>query len=117
MSLRLRLYTLTCGVLLTAAFLVLAACGGGGGSGGGPPPPPQPSVTGNGLAPTTGPGDTNSYFPIGQQDSWVFDFITNDPQASATSGTETVTVAGTKTISGANATVFTVDNTTKTAGP
>lgn len=101
-------------VLSAAIVAVLAACGGGGSSGGGPP---QPSVTGNGAAPTTGPGDTSSYFPIGAQDSWVFDFTTNDPKASATSGTETATVTGMKTIGSANATVFTIDNTTRTAGP
>lgn len=95
---------------------LLVACGGGGG-GGGPPPPPQPSVTGNGAAPTTGPGDASSYFPIGAQDSWVLDYTTNDPKASTASGTETATATGTMMIGSLNATVFSIDNTTRAAGP
>ena len=102
-------------LLLLTGIVVLPACGGGGGGSGGGPP--QPSVTGNGSAPSTGPGDTSAYFPVGAQDSWVFDFTTNDPSASATSGTQTATVTGTKMIGSANATVFNIVNTTRTAGP
>src|SRR5256885_811516 len=82
--------------LLTANLLALISCGGAGGSGG-PPPPPQPSVTGNGFAPSSGPGDTNGYFPVGAQDQWVVDYTTDDPKAPAPAGTLTVTVTGTKT--------------------
>ena len=105
-------------LLLGAALLVLTACGGGGGGGGsgGPPPPPQPSVTGNGFAPASGPGDTSSYFPTGLQDQWRFDFTTDHPSATQPSGPLSVTVTGTKTIQGVSATVFTRSNPLNTAG-
>src|SRR6266480_7769094 len=105
-------------LLLGAALLVLTACGGGGGGGGsgGPPPPPQPSVTGNGFAPASGPGDTSGYFPVGAQDQWVVDYTTDDPKAPAPAGTLTVTVTGTKTIQGANATVYTHSDSVNSAG-
>ena len=101
--------------LLTANLLALISCGGAGGSGG-PPPPPQPSVTGNGFAPSSGPGDTNGYFPVGAQDQWVVDYTTDDPKAPAPAGTLTVTVTGTKTIQGANATVYTHSDSVNPAG-
>jgi hypothetical protein len=107
-------------MLITANLLALVSCGGGGGGGGGsggPPPPPPPTVTGNGFAPTTGPGDTNSYFPTGVQDQWRFDFTTDDPKAIAPSGTVTLTVTGTKTIQGVSATVYTrIDPTSSSGG-
>ena len=99
--------------LLTANLLALISCGGAGGSGG---PPPQPSVTGNGFAPSSGPGDTNGYFPVGAQDQWVVDYTTDDPKAPAPAGTLTVTVTGTKTIQGANATVYTHSDSVNPAG-
>ena len=102
--------------LLTANLLALTSCGGGGGGSGGPPPPPPPSVTGNGFAPSSGPGDTNGYFPVGAQDQWVLDYTTDDPKAPAPSGTLSVTVTGTKTIQGANATVYTRSDSVNPAG-
>lgn len=101
--------------LLLGLLVLLVACGGGSGSGGGGPPPP--TVTGNGFAPTTGPGDTGSYFPVGAGDAWLADVTTTDPKASAPSGTGTVTVTGTTTIKGATATIFSVANSTSVAGP
>lgn len=102
--------------LLTFSVLALVSCGGGGGGGsGGPPPPPQPSVTGNGFAPTSGPGDTSSYFPTGLQDQWRFDFTTDDP--TQPSGPVSVTVTGTKTVQGVSATVFTRGDSLNSAGP
>src|SRR5205823_6103073 len=100
---------------IPVAVLCVTSCGGGGGSGG-PPPPPPPGVTGNGFAPATGPGDTNSYFPTGAQDQWRFDFTTDDPKATAPSGTVTLTVTGTKTIQGASATVYTHSDPTSSSG-
>src|SRR5438309_498261 len=96
-------------LLLGAALLVLTACGGGGGGGGsgGPPPPPQPSVTGNGFAPASGPGDTSSYFPTGLQDQLLLDLT----QTISNAAMETVDVpAGTfanalKQVTTINATV------------
>jgi len=104
--------------LLTANLLALISCGGGGAGGGsgGPPPPPSPTVTGNGFAPSSGPGDTNGYFPVAAQDQWVLDYTTDDPKAPAPSGTVTVTVTGTKTIQGANATVYTRSDSVNPAG-
>jgi hypothetical protein len=115
---RTRPHLLALGHLLGAALLVLTACGGGGGGGGsgGPPPPPAPIVTGNGFAPTTGPGDTNSYFPTGAQDQWLFDFTTDDPKALAQAGTVTIAVTGTKTIQGVSATVYTRADPTSSSG-
>ena len=108
---------LTARALLTANLLALISCGGGGGGGGGgAPPPPSPSVTGNGFAPAGGPGDTNSYFPNAAQDQWRFDFTTDDPRATAPSGTVTLTVTGTKTIQGASATVYTRSDPTSSSG-
>lgn len=105
--------------LLLGAALALTACGGGGGGGGGSttlPPPPTSSVTGNGFAPSTGPGDTASYFPVGAGDKWLFDYTTDDPNAPAPSGTVTVSVNGTKTIQGASATVYTRSDSANPAG-
>ncbi|HWS70075.1 MAG TPA: hypothetical protein VN325_45515 [Steroidobacteraceae bacterium] len=104
--------------LLTANLLAVISCGGGSGgaSGGGAGGPPSPSVTGNGPAPSSGPGDANGYFPVGAQDQWVLDTITDDPKAPAPYGTATVTVTGTKTIQGANATVYTRSDSVNPAG-
>jgi hypothetical protein len=104
--------------LLLGATLVLTSCGGGGGDGGGStsPPPPTLSVTGNGFAPGTGPGDTGSYFPVAAGDKWLFDYTTDDPSAPAPSGTVTVSVNGSKTIQGANATVYTRNDSANPAG-
>ena len=53
----------------------LIACGGGGGGGGGSASGrPAGAVTGNGLAPSTGPGDTASYFPSAAGDQWSFNY-------------------------------------------
>jgi hypothetical protein len=105
------------GLLLATVLLGLTSCGGSGGSGGGgTPPPPTPSVTGNGLAPSTGPGDTAAYFPVGAGDKWVFDYTTTDPKAPAPSGTVTVSVNGTKTIMGATATVYSRSDSANPAG-
>ena len=97
---------------LTGLMLVgLVSCGGGGGGGGGggdgSTPPPTTNVTGNGFAPASGPGDTSSYFPVGTQDRWDFDYTTNDPSAPAPTGSASIEVTGTKTVQGVAATVFT----------
>jgi hypothetical protein len=63
-------------------------------------------VTGNVFAPSSGPGDSDSYFPVGVQDQWVYDYTSDDPNAPAPSGTLTVTVTGTKTVQNVTATVF-----------
>jgi hypothetical protein len=50
------------------------------------------------------------------QDQWVFDYTTDDPNAPAASGTAVLTVTGTKSIQGANATVFSRQDSTNPAG-
>lgn len=94
--------------LLCAA---LVACGGGGGSGPsgttGPPPPPSASVTGNGLAPSSGPGDTQSYFPLEAGNSWLFNATTTDVRAASSAGDLTFMINGTKSVLNQSATVET----------
>jgi len=89
-------------VLLPA---LLAACGGGGG--GGVQQPPTPSITGSVFAPTSGPGDTQVYFPIGAGDQWFYNATTNDPKASAPTGFNVVSVNGSHTVKNVSATVLT----------
>jgi hypothetical protein len=106
---------------LSAAIVILgaAACGGGGGGYGGgtaPPPPPTSSVTGNGLAPATGPGDTSQYFPAAQGDKWSFNYVTDYPSALSPTGIVDLSVNGTKTIQGVTATVFTRADPTAASG-
>lgn len=95
-------------VSLGWAMLLLAACGGGGGSSNGSPPPPPPAATlsGNGLAPESGPGDTQNYFPAAPGDAWSYNASTDDPQARAANDIRTITVGGQQTINGVAATIF-----------
>jgi hypothetical protein len=97
---------------------LLSACGGGGGGGGSvTPPPPQPTVTGNGFAPATGPGDTSAYLPSAAGNQWQFNFTTADATALAPFGIVTFAINGTKTVQGATATVLTrTDPTNKSGG-
>lgn len=78
---------------------VLAACGGGGGGGGGDT---GPSVNGNGLAPASGPGDTQRYFPTTVGNRWSYDSGGLDVAAAAT-GRTTATLTGTRTLFGETA--------------
>jgi len=100
--------------LSCVAVLLLSACGGGGGYGGssgassaGGGGGGGPTVTGTGFAPSTGPGDTSAYFPVGAGDQWQYDYSTTDPAATSRTGAFTVAVNGTKTVQGATATVLT----------
>lgn len=92
---------------------LVAACGGGGGGGGGGS---GPSVTGNGFAPSTGPGDTSQYFPGTQGNSWAFNYVTNDPNAVAQSAIVGLAVNGTKLVQGVTATVLTRTDPTLMSG-
>src|SRR5438105_15089059 len=99
--------------------LLLTACGGGGGNGGsssGGAGGGGSTVTGTGFAPSTGPGDTAGYFPVGAGDQWEFNYSTTDPKASAATGVVTLAVNGTKTVLGATATVLTQTNSTSPSG-
>jgi len=95
-----RLRSWLCGGLCALA----AACGGGGGGGGSQSPPP-PTVTGNGFAAETGPGDTQEYFPNAIGNSWRLDYTATE-NGLPTSGQLTVTVSGTRTVLGKNAFVL-----------
>jgi len=96
--------------------LLLFGCGGGGGGYGGGGGGGSPTVTGKGFAPSTGPGDTAGYFPVGAGDQWEFNYSTTDPKASAATGVVTLAVNGTKTVLGATATVLTQTNSTSPSG-
>jgi len=100
--------------------LLLFGCGGGGGGygggGGGGGGGGSPTVTGKGFAPSTGPGDTAGYFPVGAGDQWEFNYSTTDPKASAAAGVVTLAVNGTKAVLGATATVLTQTNSTSSSG-
>jgi hypothetical protein len=93
----------------------LTACGGGGG-GGSKSGPPAATVTGNGLAPSTGPGDTASYFPSTTGDQWSFNYTTSDTTALSPFAIVGVAVNGTKTVQGVNATIFTRTDPTVASG-
>jgi len=100
-----------------AAILIVGAtaCGGGGGGDGGTGMSGG-SVSGNGLAPSSGPGDTSLYFPDAQGDQWSFNYVTNDPNAVAPSGVVTVAVNGTKVVQSITGTVFTRTDPTLGSG-
>jgi hypothetical protein len=102
---------------LAAAMVALSAvaCGGGGGGSGGSSTPAA-SVTGNGFAPSAGPGDTGQYFPAAQSDKWSFNYVTDDPSALSPNGIVDFSVNGTKTIQGVTATVFTRADPTAASG-
>jgi hypothetical protein len=104
------------GPLIATLILSVAACGGGGSSGGGGSGATGPSVTGNGLAPSSGPGDASLSFPAAQGDKWSFDYATNDPNAVSTSGIVGVAVNGTRSVQGVTGTVFTRSDPTNSHG-
>src|SRR5260370_30867810 len=99
--------------ILCLAGLTASGGGGGGGSTRGPP---AATVTGNGLAPATGPGDTASYFPSSTGDQWSFNYTTNDTTALSPYAIVGVAVNGTKTVQGVSATVFTRTDPTVASG-
>jgi len=108
----------TCSALAVAALL--ASCGGGGGGGdgsnGGTPPPPPPTVTGNVFAPTTGPGDTENYFPSSTGNKWFMTFASAETGGAGTSGISTTSVTGTKTVLGVSAKVLLQEDSTGGTG-
>jgi hypothetical protein len=69
-------------------------------------PPAGPSVTGNGFAPPTGPGDTAGYAPLASGNQWSFNATTTDPAAPAPAWIIDATIAGTQATHGVNATVL-----------
>jgi len=106
--------------LTTVCLLaLLTSCGGGGGStgNGGGGGTSGPSVTGNGPAPNTGPGDTDAYFPLGADDHWYYAVTNTDPSAVAPLGDLAAHVNGTKTVAGIAGTVMTQTDSTSDGGP
>src|SRR2546423_13088446 len=100
--------------------LLLFGCGGGGGGygggGGGGGGGGSPTVTGKGFAPSTGPGDTAGYFPVGAGGQWGVNYSTTDPKASAAAGVVTLAVNGTKAGLGGAAPVLTPTKLTRSSG-
>jgi hypothetical protein len=92
-------------LVLVASFLLLPGCGGGGGDGG-TPPIASPVVSGNVPAPSTGPGDTAEYFPNGIGNGWTLDYTATDSGSRPVTGRLTVSVTGTKSVMGVNATIL-----------
>ena len=90
-------------LILASALALLPACGGGGDDGG--DGTPQPSVTGTGSAPTTGPGDVEKFFPASTGNQWFFSYDLTEFGATS-AGLSTVSVTGTRAISGTTATVL-----------
>ena len=90
------------GVVSCAAFAILSGCGGGGGGS-----TPVPSITGSAFAPTTGPGDTQQYFPLGAGDQWFYNATTNDPTVNTPTGFSVVSVNGSHSVKNVSATVVT----------
>jgi hypothetical protein len=95
--------------LVVTCVTMLSACGGGGGGSGNPSP--AATITGNGFAPTTGPGDTSAYFPAAAGDQWLFNASTSNSGAASTFEIGSLAVNGTKSVQGTTATVFTTTDT------
>ena len=102
--------------ILVGVLLLLPACGGGGGGGGSSSGPPAAAVTGNGMSPSSGPGDTALYYPNTQGDSWSYNYATSDTSALSPFAIVDVVVNGTKTLHGVTGTVFTRHDPTIRSG-
>lgn len=63
-------------------------------------------MTGNGLAPDSGPGDESQYFPIAQGNVWSFNYTTYDSDAIAASAIVGLKVNGTKALQGVTGTIL-----------
>jgi hypothetical protein len=100
---------------------LLSSCGGGGGGavagGSNTPPPSGTTVTGGGYAPSTGPGDTLSYFPIAAGNQWFFGATNSYPLAPAPLGDLTAHANGNQTVLGHVATVLTRTSNVLSGGP
>ncbi|HJW34744.1 MAG TPA: hypothetical protein VJ505_15460 [Holophagaceae bacterium] len=92
---------LSLGVL---ALLLLPACKGGGGS---DAPPPPPVTGGAGFAPSTGPGDTEHYFPNALGDTWYLNVSSSDPADPPAHPFTSMAVTGSYPIFGVQASVLT----------
>jgi hypothetical protein len=101
-------------------IVALNACGGGGGGGGGgSPTPPAPTVTGNGVAPASGPGDATHFFPLGTTDQWFYNSTKTDPlypSSPPALADLTVKTNGQKSVLGYTATVVTETGTNLNGG-
>jgi hypothetical protein len=98
------------GLLCIAGIVSLSACGGSGGGGGssgssGSGGSPS-SVTGSGFAPSSGPGDVSSYFPLTIGDQWTFNLENTSATAATESGLGAVSITGTQNVKGVLATIL-----------
>lgn len=112
-SLRQRAKTLAIPWLILSAAAV-SGCGGGSSTGGATSPAAQ--ISGNVLAPATGPGDAQQYFPAAASDEWYYNATTDNPAAAARTSLATLTVGGTKVVNGLTASVFTLYDSALAAG-
>jgi hypothetical protein len=101
----LRIFPVQLALALSTAALVVACGGGGGGSGSNGANPPA-SITGNGFAPDTGPGDVDNYFPNAVGTQWSYAYIVTHPYLVPTQNTVTTTIVAPQTIHGVQATVL-----------
>ena len=93
------------------AVVAVTACGGSGGGG-------TSHGAGNGLPPSSGPGDVESFFPNSQGDSWnYFATATNPPAGDPSIFMDAVSVVGTKMVAGVAASVFVDSNPSGSATP
>jgi hypothetical protein len=91
---------------------LIGSCGGGGSSA-----PPGPTVTGNGSAPSTGPGDTMEYFPLAAGNQWLYNSTDSSTNTPSLIFDVTAAVNGTKTVQGQLATIVTRTNSSTAAAP
>jgi hypothetical protein len=87
--------------LIMLLAIAIQGCGGGGGGGG-----PGTGALGNTLPPTSGPGDTQQYFPDATGDAWYYDSVQTPVGASEVRSLESVLVTGPTTVMGVSARVF-----------
>jgi hypothetical protein len=98
--------------IAAAVPIFVVGCGGGGGGGNATPTPPAPTVVGSKFAPSSGPGDTMSYFPLAAGDRWFYDTSSTGGTSTAASGINTVFTNGTKSVQNQTATVVTANGPT-----
>jgi hypothetical protein len=91
---------------------LMGSCGGGGSSA-----PPGPTVTGNGSAPSTGPGDAMAYFPLAAGNQWLYNSTDSSTNTPLLIFDVTAAVNGTKTVQGQLATILTHTNSSTAAAP
>ena len=93
----------SCAALALIVWLA-TGCGGGGSDGSGT------RADGNTLPPTSGPGDVENFFPNDVGDSWSYLTIATSAAGQSTPFLDSVSVTGSKSVSGTTASVFLESN-------